>query len=408
MTCRLYDRETQMKILILPPSDYLGHPNPCRLHHVFERFPAFGDEIYVMRFSLYDKIARKSNAKVFSINDVKSKSLPIYYGINSGIFAKSATSIINKFDINVILFANLYPPYIVSKIVRHDLLSVVDLVDHYPTVAAENVPRIIPKAFVTSLFTSMMRSVIRNSDTTVACSYQLADYAKQSGARDVHRIPNGVEEYFFKDYRKEAVELRHKFGISDSDLLVCFVGNIEYWLGMGELIQGLYLFRKKAKKNIKFLLVGGKLATNYISEIEKQVKALNLEENVVQVGFVPHNEVPKYIAASDICVNPKNPKDPVSYYSSPVKVWEYLSQEKPVISTPIPEVLYSASECVSIANTPEQYCSCLMAFSEDPSYFLERAKKGRELAKEYNWTRIAKTYRSLLLDLLNRKENARA
>jgi hypothetical protein len=87
-----------MKILILPPSDYLGHPNPCRLHHIFEQFPEFGDEIYVMRFSIQDKIVRKSNGTVFSICDVQSESLAKYYLINSCIFAKSASEIIANLE----------------------------------------------------------------------------------------------------------------------------------------------------------------------------------------------------------------------------------------------------------------------------------------------------------------------
>jgi glycosyltransferase involved in cell wall biosynthesis len=392
-----------IRILILPPSDYLGHPNPCRLHHIFEQFPDYGDEIYVMRFLLYDKIVRKSNATVFSIGDITSKSLSTYYLINSGIFAKSAMAIINRFDIDVILFANLYPPYLVSKKMPKELFSVVDLVDHYPTVASENVPAFIPKRFVNGLFSRIMRSVISNCDSTIACSHQLADYAKQSGARDVHRIPNGVEDYFFWNYENEANELRHKFGIKDSDLLMCFVGNIEYWLNMGELLQALYLVKKNVKKRIKFFIVGGKLKTNYVNEIENQIRTLNLGENVVRTGFVSHSEVPKYIAASDICVSPKNPRDPVSYYSSPVKVWEYLAQEKPVISTPIPEVLRSANECVSIANTSTEYFSCIMAFLEDPSSFLEKARKGKALAQEYTWKKIAKTYRTLLLHLSSQK-----
>ena len=177
-----------MKILILPPSDYLGHPNPCRLHHIFEQFPGFGDEVYVMRFSIQDKIARKSNGTVFSIGDVPSTSLAKYYLINSGIFAKSALEIIRRFGIDVILFANLFPPYLVSKTIPKELLSIVDLVDHYPTVAAENVPAIIPKTLVNFIFERMMKSIISNSDSTIACSYKLADYARYIGWK--RRSPN--------------------------------------------------------------------------------------------------------------------------------------------------------------------------------------------------------------------------
>ena len=392
-----------MKILILPPSDYLGHPNPCRLHHIFEQFPEFGDEIYVMRFSIQDKIVRKSNATVFSIGDVPSNSLSTYYLANSGIFAKSATAIIDKFDIDVVLFANLFPPYLVSKAIPKGLLSVVDLVDHYPTVAAENVPGIIPKKLVNYTFSRMMKSVLSNSDSTVACSYKLADYASYMGAKDVYRIPNGVEDYFFLDYQKEATQIRQKLGLTDSDLSICFVGNVEYWLSMGEFMDALHMVKKKITKKIKFYIVGGKLTTNYMGQIENKIRELNLGENVIQVGFVPHSDVPKYIAAADLCVSPKNPLDPVSYYSSPVKVWEYLAQGKPVISTPVPEILRSASECVSIANTSEEYFTHIKAFLENPSLFIEKAEKGKAMIQQYTWQKVAKTYRNLLLHLLSQK-----
>ena len=81
--------------------------------------------------------------------------------MNSGLFAKSASEIIDKFGIDVILFSNLLPPYLVSKTIPRDLLSVVDLVDHYPTVAAENVPGFIPKGLISFAFSRMMQSMIR-------------------------------------------------------------------------------------------------------------------------------------------------------------------------------------------------------------------------------------------------------
>ena len=145
-------RILKMNILLLPPSDYLGHPNPCRMHHVFEQFPEFGEKVYVLRFSIYDKIVRKSNATVLSFGDKQSNSLAKYYLMNSSIFAESARKIVNKYGIDVILFANLFPPYLVSKTMSKDLLSVVDFVDHYPTVAAENIPNVIPKKIVNYAF----------------------------------------------------------------------------------------------------------------------------------------------------------------------------------------------------------------------------------------------------------------
>jgi glycosyltransferase involved in cell wall biosynthesis len=388
-----------MRLLILPPSDYLGHPNPCRLHHIFEQFPAFGDEVYVMRFPLRDKIVRKSNATVFSMSDFKFKAPSVYYLLNSGVFAKSADDIIRKYDIDAVIFANLLPPYMVSKIIPRNVVSMVDLVDHYPAVAAMNTPKAFPKPFVNLVYSHIMKSVLSSCDCAVACSYTLAQYAKENGAHEVHRIPNGVEDYFFDDYGDEAKKIRQKIGATESDLVMCFVGNLEYWLNMKDLLDSIYHVKKNSERKIKFIIVGSKLSSNYASEVQNQVNALGLNENVVNIGFVDHKDVPKYIAAADLCVSPKNINDPVSFYSAPVKVWEYLSQEKPVISTPIPEVLLEARDCVSIANTSAEYYSCIMSFIENPGLFIEKAKRGKMLAREKTWKKIANDYRALVSKL---------
>jgi glycosyltransferase involved in cell wall biosynthesis len=391
-----------LKLLILPPSDYLGHPNPCRLHHIFEQFPAFGDEIYVMRFPLKDKIVRKSNATVFSMNDTKFTALSAYYLFNSGVFAKSAADIIRKYGIDAVISANLLPPYMVTKIIPRGVSSVVDLVDHYPAVAAENTPKVFPKPFVNLVYSKIMRSILSSCDCAVACSYTLADYAKQNGARCVERIPNGVEEYFFDDYSKDAEQIRKRIGANPSDLVMCFVGNLEYWLNMKDLLDAIYKVKKSTQRKIKFIIVGSKLSSNYAAEVENQVRTLGLNENVVNLGFVDHNDVPKYIAASDLCVSPKNIHDPVSLYSAPVKVWEYLAQAKPVISTPIPEVVVNAKNVVSIANSVPEYYSSIMSFIQNPEILTEKAQKGRELAKKQTWTKIAHSYRALLSNLLKK------
>ena len=383
----------------MPPSDYLGHPNPCRIHHIFEQFHDFGDEVYTMRFPLRNRIVRQSSGHVFSMEDVRFKSPSAYYLANSGVFMKSATDIIRQNDIDIALFANLYPPYVVSRVMPNSVVSVVDLVDNYSAVAARNIPKFVPKYFAKLVFSKMMKSIMAGAKATVACSYMLARYAKQNGANYVYRIPNGVEECFFLDCNKEAAAIRQNLGIKESDLVICFVGNLEYWLDMNPLLNAIYLAKKNSDRRIKFLIVGGKLSSDYADEVEREIRSLCLQENVVNVGFVFHNDVPKYIAASDLCVSPKNIVDPVSYYSAPVKVWEYLAQGKPVISTPIPEVVLSSKNCVSIANTASEYFTLIKAFIRDKDDFVEKAKKGRELAKEQSWKKIGVKYHNLLLTL---------
>jgi glycosyltransferase involved in cell wall biosynthesis len=385
-----------MRILVIPPSDYLGHPNPCRLHHIFERISQQGDDVYVARFSLYENAVRRTNTTIISLGDRKINSLPLYYLLNAGAFVRSLVDAVKKYDIEIALLANLYPPYLLGHFMSERVVRVVDLLDHYPKVAGSNVPALFPKRAINAMFEGMMRSIIKGSDVTTACSYALAEYARKNGARNVHRIPNGVDESFLCDYEKEGHEIRRKLGLSERDIVLCYVGNVEYWLNLEELLLAIRSIKKNMGKSIKFLLVGGKLRTAYSDRLNNLVNSLGLNEAVLRVGFVPHEEVPKYIAAGDIGLIPKNMEDPVSSYSFPLKLWEYLAQGKPVISTSLPEVLLVARDVVSIADTQSQYVSCIANFLDDPETFLREAQEGRNLAKQHTWNKIATDYRALL------------
>ncbi len=358
----------------------LGTSESLRNPSYLEQFPAFGDEVFVQN-SDQNKIVRRTT-QLFVRRFAVKLGVNVLLG-QHWLLTKSVMAIIKRYSIDVVVFANLLPPYLVSGRISKDILSVVDLVDHYPTIAAQNTPTFIPKRLLDLTFSYMMKSVISDSDATVACSYKLGEYANTMGANQMFRVPNGVEESFFSNYQKDAIEIRQKLGIASNDLAICFVGNLEYWLSMGDFIDALYMVKKKSKKRFKFLIAGGKLSTDYVNTVDLKIRQLGLGENVIRLGFVPHVDVPKYVAAADICVSPKSTKDPVSYYSSPVKVWEYLAQEKPVISTPIPEILLSANDCVSLANSREEYFNHLMAFMEDPEPFRERAKKGKAMVERY-------------------------
>ena len=61
--------------------------------------------------------------------------------------------------------------------------------------------------------------------------------------------------------------------------------------------------------------------------IEEMIKEENIEDKVIFTGNVKHDNVPKFIAAMDICVIPQS-----NEYRSPVKLFEYMAMSKPVIA----------------------------------------------------------------------------
>ena len=63
------------------------------------------------------------------------------------------------------------------------------------------------------------------------------------------------------------------------------------------------------------------------------VRNLQLEEYFIFSGQVPHSQVPLYINSCDIMVVPRRD---LQIRSSPLKIFEYLACEKPIIATRVP------------------------------------------------------------------------
>ncbi|HEX2535054.1 MAG TPA: glycosyltransferase, partial [Chitinophagaceae bacterium] len=84
--------------------------------------------------------------------------------------------------------------------------------------------------------------------------------------------------------------------------------------------------------------------------------------NIHYLGGKNYQELPSYIAGWDIAMIPFAMNESTKYIS-PTKTPEYLAAGKPVISTPIRDVVrpYGDNKLVHIASTPEEFIRCAEA-----------------------------------------------
>lgn len=106
--------------------------------------------------------------------------------------------------------------------------------------------------------------------------------------------------------------------------------------------------------------------------------------NIHLLGAKPHEEIPPYMAGFDVCLIPYVLSD-YTQTVYPTKLTEYLILGKPVVSTPLPEVLafnQRHGPVVATAHTPEGFEARIRdALGEDDS--------GQQLrmaiARQYDW-----------------------
>ncbi len=116
-------------------------------------------------------------------------------------------------------------------------------------------------------------------------------------------------------------------------------------------------------------------------------------EGVVSVGPVPHERVPDYVQAADVCVFTFRAPDPL-LGCSPVKLYEYMAGGRPVVvATDMEETRRFVEEHgigVAVPLDPAQLSGALAKLLADPGARDRMGRRGRELAEStYNWDRAA-------------------
>jgi glycosyltransferase involved in cell wall biosynthesis len=149
---------------------------------------------------------------------------------------------------------------------------------------------------------------------------------------------------------------------------------------VGDVIAAL----SQLPENVKFVICGvGELE----EKLKSNVKKLNLESRVTFLGFVPHDELPKLLKASDIFIRPSLSEGMGNSFI------EAMAAGLPTIGTPVGGIVDFLEEgktgylCQpenpkSIAETVERVIS-----DQNKNIILETAKK--LVIEKYDWNKIA-------------------
>jgi len=107
-------------------------------------------------------------------------------------------------------------------------------------------------------------------------------------------------------------------------------------------------------------------------------------ENIHYLGGKTYDELPAYIAGWDVAMMPFAMNDSTRFIS-PTKTPEYLAAGRPVVSTPIRDVVrpYGERGLVRIAETAEQFVAAIQdSLDEDAG---ERRKRADEFLETMSW-----------------------
>jgi UDP-galactopyranose mutase len=124
--------------------------------------------------------------------------------------------------------------------------------------------------------------------------------------------------------------------------------------------------------------------------------------NLHWLGRQPYDRLPYLLAGWDVCLLPFALND-ATRFVNPTKTLEYMAGEKPIVSTPVPDVLSLYGDTVRIAATPAEFvAACAKALAERGAQRNRRIEGMLATVYRSSWDRIALTVRRLLQDELDK------
>jgi GT2 family glycosyltransferase/glycosyltransferase involved in cell wall biosynthesis len=209
---------------------------------------------------------------------------------------------------------------------------------------------------------ALERKLLRNADLTVTTSAWL-DQAVADHAERRALIRNaGDFDHFAKP---PATTYRDPEGRR----VIGYYGAIAEWFDQ-DLVEAI----ARRFPDCYVLLVG--------ADTVNAQRKLGAIPNVRFIGEVAYSELPSYLHGFDVCLLPFK-VIPLTLATNPVKVYEYLSAGKPVVSVDLPE-MKQFGNLVRLAQDTNGFLACV-ADVLDSADIREKAGDRQAFAKEQTW-----------------------
>ena len=237
------------------------------------------------------------------------------------------------------------------------------------------------------------RLVATTADRIVAASMHEKHLLTALCGADPERIevvPCGVDLDLFFPMDKELA--RRKLGLRDGERIILFVGRIEPLKGIDILISAAAQLHED--ENFRVLIVGGDERTEQrVAELRAHAERLDVDHHIAWVGAVPHEELPLYYNAADVCVVP-------SYYESfGLVAIESMACGTPVVASRVGGLTTTISDgetgYLIPWRCPEPFAERLELLLDNDELRASFGQAAREAVQRFRWANVADAHAAM-------------
>lgn len=195
--------------------------------------------------------------------------------------------------------------------------------------------------------------------------------------------PDGVdlEEFDIKETKEQC---RQRLNLPQNKKIILYTGHLYQWKGAQTLAEASSYLPEDA--DIYF--VGG--TAQDIKEFETQNSKLKIKI----IGHRPHAEIPYWLKAADVLVLPNSGKEDISkFWTSPIKMFEYMASGKPIISSDLPSIREILDEKNAVLVEPDNsgaLASSIEKVLQSPDLSGRISAQALRDVQKYSWSNRAK------------------
>jgi len=243
---------------------------------------------------------------------------------------------------------------------------------------AHNFPRVIESNFY--------KKILNRIDGLIVITGGLKDKFASYYKGEILVAPDAVdpEEFNISLTKPEA---RQKTNLPLNKKIALYVGQLYEWKGASVIIESL----KYLSENELIVIIGG--SPEDILKYKNSIPR-NYKDNIIFIGQINHKLVPLYLQSADCLLLTGKKGEAISeLYTSPLKLFEYMFSQRPIVAQNLPsfrEVLNDHNSIIVNTDDPEAFADGVHKAFSDDTELNKIIEKAYDDVRDNTWQNRAK------------------